>query len=169
MNCNTFIKSNGCLDVDSDDYEEPDNVIELSWICPFCDNTYKEIDGADPLNSYGSFYIVCEGCYLSNRPPFIGIELGERVTDSTELGALEALGEKDGYFIYRCKIVEFTHYNKMEDYDCDTPEFKILEQKWLNGETEWVKFDKPKYAFFKKECYNMRFLVTGGEFSFGFD
>ena len=142
MNTITYLKSNiPLIGINSDIII--DKTCVLSWLCPFCNNTYNPIISSDPFGKYGSFYIQCDGCLDRDTPSFIGIKI---IRESAFKGF--NLGILDGFYIYAIQIFKFTHYY---------------------GTTEFVKYDIPRYTFKLDECYNRTFLVTDGEFRFGFD
>ena len=140
---------------DLDEYvsEEPDSDIVIK--CPKCNfNAIHGIGEQDDTYSVG-FALSCDGGH------YMGIESYKRV---------DSLDPEHGDFCYDVQLVEFTHYNTMDNCHYETDTFKELEKKWLAGSTVWGEL-KPHVFVFDDidKVYNKTFLTTTGEFHFGFD
>lgn len=154
----TIIGSTMDISTDAEYEDEP-----ILWLqCPFC-ACFKEVTG-DPYESYGSFQVSCDQHEKDEN--YMGIELGEPMDTAPD----QCL-DQNLTFWYRCKVLEFSHYPKKQNYHYDTDEFKELEQRWLKGDYVWEKFDPPRYCLSEDRCYNQTFLTHNGqsEFHFGFD
>lgn len=143
-------------ELDSDSDSDSIDLIDLylGIDCPKCCKMTTAT--GDPNDSYNSGFVVsCNKCGC-----FMGIKT---------LKGIENM-DKGYSYTYRAELVEFTHYNKKNDYHYDTYIFKELDQKENNGDTVWVEFKPHKYFFDNMdEIYNQTFLVKTGDFHFGFD
>lgn len=146
---------------DFDDEEWMFDEIPVCFTCPFCQQ--QQVGTCTPEDSYGDFYITC-------KCGFMGIYSYEMIEahDPPEVSDFQA------NYCYLVELAEFTHYNKMDDYDVESEQFKLLEKQWLNGNTVWEEFQPHRFYLDPDECYNRTFRITGssgieGEFHFGFD
>lgn len=145
-------------DDDSEDFDYKktpyEDKYEALLKCSFC-NLWSQTY-AEPNDSYGNFQIRCDIC-----DKFMGIESYDRI---------DVPIDNNYEYWWKCELSEFTHYNKMSDFDdYDSPEFKELEKKYCEGNTVWVPFPEPRYQFTQNECYNSTFLTKHGDFHFGCD